>query len=92
MKKPVGIVEVKDSISALKGKMLLIRINKGRKRIIKYCGEIEDILPSLFTLKVSGEKKRDSIVVFVQRHYMRQRDFVREKIIVSYYATPHDII
>ena len=56
MKKPVGIVEVKDSISALKGKMLLIRINKGRKRIIKYCGEIEDILPSLFTLKVSGEK------------------------------------
>ena len=39
MKKPVGIVEVKDSISALKGKMLLIRINKGRKRIIKYCGE-----------------------------------------------------
>lgn len=56
MKKPVGIVEVKDSIAALKGKMLLIRINKGRKRIIKYCGEIEDILPSLFTLKVSGEK------------------------------------
>lgn len=31
MKKPVGIVEVKDSISALKGKMLLIRINKEEK-------------------------------------------------------------
>lgn len=56
MKKPIGIVEVKDSVAALKGKMLLIRINKGRKRIVKYSGEIEDILPSLFTLKVNDTK------------------------------------
>lgn len=56
MKKPIGIVEVKDSVAALKGKMLLIRINKGRKRIVKYSGEIEDILPSLFTLKVNDQK------------------------------------
>ncbi|MBE5730803.1 MAG: hypothetical protein E7350_02475 [Clostridiales bacterium] len=55
-KKAVSTREVRDNITALKGKMLQIKINKGRKRIIKYNGEIDEILPSLFTMSIIGEK------------------------------------
>ncbi len=55
-KKVVSAQDVKDNVSALKGKMLQIKVNKGRKRIIKYSGEIDEILPSLFTMTIVGEK------------------------------------
>ena len=55
-KKAVSAQEVKDNITALKGKMLQIKVNKGRKRIIKYSGTIEEVLPSLFTKNIVGEK------------------------------------
>ncbi|MBR2971229.1 MAG: Veg family protein [Clostridia bacterium] len=55
-KKAVSAREVRDNIAALKGKMLQIKVNKGRKRIIKYSGEIDEILPSLFTMSIIGEK------------------------------------
>lgn len=55
-KKAVSAREVRDNITALKGKMLQIKVNKGRKRIIKYSGEIDEILPSLFTMSIIGEK------------------------------------
>ena len=55
-KKLVSINEVRDNVQSLKGKLLLIKVNKGRKRIIKYNGEIEEILPSLFTMSIVGEK------------------------------------
>lgn len=55
-KKVVSAKDVKDNVAALKGKMLQIKVNKGRKRIIKYSGEIDEILPSLFTVNIVGEK------------------------------------
>lgn len=55
-KKVVSVAEVRDNIVGLKGKMLQIKVNKGRKRIVRYNGEIEEVLPSLFTMIIVGEK------------------------------------
>lgn len=55
-KKSVSVAEVRDNIEGLKGKMLQIKVNKGRKRIVRYSGEIEEVLPSLFTMTIVGEK------------------------------------
>ena len=43
--------EVKNSILNLKGKPVKMKINKGRKKIVEYVGTIENVYPSLFTVK-----------------------------------------
>ena len=43
--------EVKSSILNLKGKTVKMKINKGRKKIVEYAGTIENVYPSLFTVK-----------------------------------------
>ena len=43
--------EVKNSILQLKGKLVKMQINKGRKKIVEYNGTIENVYPSLFTVK-----------------------------------------
>lgn len=54
-KKALSADEVRNSVAALKGKMLQIKINKGRKKIVKYDGKIDEILPSLFTVEICDE-------------------------------------
>ena len=58
-KASVSIDEVKQKISALKGVAVRISVNKGRKRIVKYDGEVIEIYPSVFTLKINGDKNLD---------------------------------
>ena len=55
-KSAMSIDEVKSYIGSLKGRELKISVNKGRKRIVKYDGSIEEVYPSVFTLKIHGEK------------------------------------
>lgn len=55
-KKSMSLIEVKDNIASLKGKMLDIKINKGRKKIVKCVGEVVDIYPSVFTMRISGDE------------------------------------
>ncbi len=55
-KSAMSIDEVKSYIGSLKGRELKISVNKGRKRIVKYDGSIEEVYPSVFTLKIRGEK------------------------------------
>ncbi len=43
--------DVKNSILQLKGKTVKMEINKGRKKIVQYSGTIENVYPSLFTVK-----------------------------------------
>ncbi len=43
--------EVKNSIMLLKGKTVKMQVNKGRKKIVSYSGTIENVYPSLFTVK-----------------------------------------
>lgn len=54
-KKTMSLNEVKDNIVSLKGKLIDIRINKGRKKFINQTGEVVDTFPSVFTMRLKGE-------------------------------------
>lgn len=58
-KRAVSIEEVKRSIEGLKGSSLRISINRGRKRIQRYDGEIAEMYPAVFTLKITSDKHID---------------------------------
>ena len=60
-KRTMSLTEAKDNIQKLKGKMIQIKVNKGRKRVVKYLGEVIDVYPSVFTLKINGEAPTDKI-------------------------------
>jgi len=55
-KKTMSIIEVKDAIRALKGKLIDIKIDKGRKKFVTHEGEVVDIFPSVFTMRLKGEE------------------------------------
>ena len=57
---PLGIIlissaeklqNVKEEIMNLKGKDIRLTVNKGRKKIVKFCGIIENVYPSMFIIK-----------------------------------------
>lgn len=45
----------KDRIVRLQGIKLNIVINRGRNRLVKYKGMIQDIYPNIFTVKITSE-------------------------------------
>ena len=47
----MSLDEVKQNILQLKGKTVKMEINKGRKKISHFNGVIENVYPSLFTVK-----------------------------------------
>ena len=51
----MSIEEAKEHIQALRGARLKISVNKGRKKIVKYDGQITDVYSSVFTLQISDE-------------------------------------
>ena len=55
-KKAMSIDDAKQHIQQLAGQPLKISINKGRRKIVRYEGQIGDLFPSVFTLKISGDK------------------------------------
>ena len=57
----IGIERIKNGVSALVGKRLRVSVNKGRKRIVRYEGEISGVFPSLITLKIYGDKVISSL-------------------------------
>lgn len=60
-KRAVSIDEVKNDVAALVGQKLRISVNKGRKKIIKYEGELAGIYPSVFVLKINGDRAIGSL-------------------------------
>jgi len=54
-KKTMSLKEVKDSVVLLKGKLIDIKINKGRKKFVTHTGEVIDTFPSVFTMRLKGE-------------------------------------
>jgi len=54
-KKTMSLIEVKDNIISLKGKLIDIKINKGRKKFVTHTGEVIDTFPSVFTMRLKGE-------------------------------------
>ncbi len=51
-----SVSRVIEEIASLKGENISMEINKGRKRIEKYQGIIENVYPSIFTVNI-GEGK-----------------------------------
>ncbi len=45
----------KDRIVRLQGLKLNIIVNRGRNRLVKYTGMIQDIYPNIFTVKITSE-------------------------------------
>ena len=60
-KRTMSLSEAKSSIEGLKGKLIEIKVNKGRKRVVKYLGEVVDVYPSVFTLRIDGDELIDKL-------------------------------
>ena len=52
-----NVSTVIEEIERLKGANISMEINKGRKRIEKYQGIIENVYPSIFTVNIGEGKK-----------------------------------
>lgn len=50
----VSIDQIKKSILDLVGSPVKVKINRGRKKIERYSGEISGVYPSVFTLKLNN--------------------------------------
>lgn len=60
-KRVESVEEVKERIKGLMGSSLKISVNKGRKRVVRYDGEIARVYPSVFTLKITSDKFTDML-------------------------------
>lgn len=52
----LSLQQIKDKILQIKGKDANIVINRGRKKLDKYVGVVENIYPSVFTVKIINDK------------------------------------
>lgn len=48
-----GIENAKKRVILLAGRNILIKVNKGRNKFIQFDGVIENVYPSIFTIKAS---------------------------------------
>jgi len=56
MKNLITLNEIKEKINALKGQNIKMLVNKGRKRTEKITGEVQNLYPSVFTVKIEDLK------------------------------------
>lgn len=62
MRKPIYEMDsVKQRILELKGKAIKLTVHRGRKRYIRYTGVLEEIYPSVFTVRINEHKAMDII-------------------------------
>lgn len=65
MKRDVNALqEVKNRIEMLKGKFVEMSINRGRKKFETFTGIIDNVYPSVFTVKQTGVSKHLEIQTF----------------------------
>ncbi len=58
MRKPtMDLNEVKAEILKLKGKYVEMAVNKGRRKITKYEGVLEDLYNSVFVVRITNAQK-----------------------------------
>ena len=58
-KQKMTLDDIKKAISALKGKPVDMEVNKGRKKMVKFEGVIENIYQSVFVVKVDNLTNAD---------------------------------
>ncbi len=57
----LNLDSIKSSILLVKGKNVDITINKGRKKINSYSGVVENLYPSVFTVKILCNNQLKSV-------------------------------
>ena len=57
----LNLNEIKEKILSIKGKDVDISINRGRKKIDNYLGVIENIYPSVFTVKILNDEQLKNV-------------------------------
>ncbi len=60
-KNTITLADIKQKIFELKGQPIDIQANRGRKKIECFSGVIDNIYPSVFTVKVSGDELRECL-------------------------------
>lgn len=61
MKKNVfALKEIKEQIASLKGNTVELKINRGRKKYECFPCTIDNVYPSVFTVKVREEKQQEN--------------------------------
>ena len=55
----ISLDEIKNKINSLKGKTISMAINRGRKKMDYFDAIIENIYPSVFTVKVNAINQLD---------------------------------
>jgi uncharacterized protein Veg len=50
MKNRLGLNEIKDKVTSLKGQNISMRINKGRNKIVSLTAIIDQVYPSMFVI------------------------------------------
>ena len=59
MKNRMGLVDIKDKVSSLKGQNISLRINKGRNKIVSLTAIIDQVYPSMFVISPTSEVSLD---------------------------------
>lgn len=58
MKRNIGELSlVKEKISSLKGEMIAMSINRGRKKIDNVSAVVKDVYPSVFTVRIENARQ-----------------------------------
>lgn len=64
MKKTDALAAIRDEVTTNIGKKVVLKADKGRKRIITREGYIENAFPNLFTVKVNNEFDEERTVSY----------------------------
>lgn len=51
----LNLNEAKTQLAKLKGKTMRFTINRGRNRFVSYTGQVENLYPFIFTIRVDDE-------------------------------------
>ncbi len=57
----LNLDDIKNRVLSIKGKNVAISINRGRKKIDNYNGIVENIYPSVFTVKILNDVKLKNV-------------------------------
>lgn len=57
----LNLTDIKNRILNIKGKNIGISINRGRKKIDNYSGIVENIYPSVFTVKILNDAQLKNV-------------------------------
>lgn len=59
-KATLSLNEIIEKIKKMQGKDVNMEVNRGRKRIEKYVGVIENVYPSVFTVAIKSPENQNS--------------------------------